>query len=568
MSSYAHQTDSAHTWAHSDRDGLSAEVNQSVAKTRAAATTALVFLASAITFIAFRSKDMCGVDGAFRCLEVYRRGVLFFHENNHMLYPVNVLLWSRIASAIMSTPHTPEAFFAMVQLMNCLAGAACLAMVFYLTQLATSTGLALGVAAVYGLTRAFLLHSTNSAEVMVGVLWSFLALCCAALALKYATSWPLVGSALLFSLGMATYQSTILLAPAAIVLFSFGRLKAEGGTIWSWPRARDAALFVCSGFAGCLVIFSLVYWYQGVLTPVGMLKAFFVHRDERAYLGVGAAKSLSLAIGLARNLFPVLPDFTGIRHLIAGPKPTLLWFLLLLFALGGLLSYCVFRLVKGWKKLDAAAQIGVLVAATGLTLTTVPLVIWDPEYDKLWIQPLAFLAFLVAVALGVVKLPGDSRFVLSAVIPSAVFAGLLFNAGGAVRDHFREQTDLREVKRLATLIGEHDLLVGDWDRISTIYGYGWAKDNHFVSFPSEAVLFGPDSVSRLREAVLNTHSSGGQVYFLAILDEPKATWEPFLAAKCGVPFSAMDVYRKRSVVRDTIYSNSGRVPLRQLELGN
>jgi hypothetical protein len=526
--------------------------------------TVFILFTFVYIFAGLRSKNMFGVDGAFRCLEVYRRESLFFHENNHMLYPANVLIWRRICRAVGSKPSTPEGFVAMVQLMNCVAGAGCLTILFYLTsRVASSATLALGVAASYGFSRAFLIHSTNSAEVLMGVFWSLLALSCASLALKYASSWPLIGSGLLFSLAMATYQSTIFLAPAAIVLFWYGRSKAGDGTLRSCSRAYDLALFVCTGVVGCLVIFGLVYWYEGIRGPVDMLRNFFLHRDARVYLGVGVGKSLNLPFGIVRNVFPILPNYTGIRTFLSGPKLNVVFSLSLVMFFAALLMICAIRLVKGWNRLQSRTQTGVLAAVTGLTFTIVPLIIWDPHYDKLWLQPLACVAFLVGVALGAVNLPGDKRILLSKVIPCIVFAGLAFNVLEAVRNHLQENTDLKEAERLATIIGERDLLIGDWDKVSILYDYGWSRDGHFISFPTEAVDFGPDSLSRLRNAVQKTQIAGGQVYFLEILDEPEPLWESFLGLRCGVPYSALNAYRAHSSIFAE-YTTSRNV-LRKLE---
>ncbi len=299
----------------------------------------------------------------------------------------------------------------MVQLMNCVTGAACLAILFYLTyRVSSSRRLAFGVAASYGLSRAFLIHSTNSAEALMGVFWSLLAISCASLAVKCASSWPLIGSGLLFALAMATYQTAIFLAPAAIVLFWYGRSKAEDGTLRSWSRAYDLTLFVCAGVIGCLLIFGLAYWYEGIRGPVNMLKNFFVHRDARAYLGVGVGKSLNLPFGIVRNVFPILPNFTGIRTFLGGPKLNIVFSLLLMMSFAALLMICAIRLVKGWNGLQPRMQTGVLVAVTGLTFTMVPLIIWDPQYDKLWLQPLACMAFLVVSLWALSIYPAISGF--------------------------------------------------------------------------------------------------------------------------------------------------------------
>jgi hypothetical protein len=50
---------------------------------------------------------------------------------------------------------------------------------------------------------------------------------------------------------------------------------------------------------------------------------------------------------------------------------------------------------------------------------------------------------------------------------------------------------------VASLIGLQELLVGYWDGISNVYGYGWSVDGRFISFPTEAVVLGFDSVAQL-----------------------------------------------------------------------
>jgi hypothetical protein len=294
-----------------------------------------------------------------------------------------------------------------------------------------------------------------------------------------------------------------------------------------------------------------------------MLKNLFVHRDARAYLGVSVGKSLNLPFGIVRNVFPILPNFTGLRTFLGGSKLSVVFSLLLIMSFAALLVICAIRLVKGWNGLKPRMQTGVLVSVTGLTFTIVPLIIWDPQYDKLWLQPLACMTFLVGVALGAVNLAGDKRILLSKVIPGIIFTGLAFNVVDAARNHLQENSDLKETERLATIIGERDLLIGGWDKVSVLYDYGWSRDGHFISFPTEAVDFGPDSLSRLRNAVQKTQIAGGQVYFLEILDEPEPLWESFLGLRCGVPYSALNAYRAHSSIFAG-YTTSRNV-LRKLE---
>src|SRR5260370_20521134 len=180
---------------------------------------AVLFLVFALIFSFLRSKDIFGVDGAFRCLDVYRRHSIFFHENNRMVYPVNVLAWTRLLGDLGLASGTRTSFYSRVELMNCLAAAASLTMVVCLTKLATrSTRVALCVGAGLGFSQAFLLHATNSAAPMVGIFWSFLAICLAALSFQTERKWPIISSGFLLALAMAPYQSTIFLAPVAMVL--------------------------------------------------------------------------------------------------------------------------------------------------------------------------------------------------------------------------------------------------------------------------------------------------------------------------------------------------------------
>ncbi|HEY2547707.1 MAG TPA: hypothetical protein VGI46_16670 [Candidatus Acidoferrum sp.] len=525
----------------------------------------LVFVVFASSFVLLRSNTIFGVDGAVRCLEVFRRQTLFFHENNHMLYPVNVLLWSRLLSGLGLRATSAEQFYADTQLMNCIAGAGCLAIIFYLMRLVSSSiRSAWGVVLAYGLSRAFLLHATDSAEPLVGVFWGLLAMCFAALSIKRKSNWPIIVSALLFSLAMATYQSTIFLAPAAIVLIWLGRSNRDGRQFSSPTRFVELSEFALAGIAGCAVIFGWAYWRQGLGFPA-MFKRFLVHGDARVYLGVGIGKLLALPIGLVRNIFPLLPHFVGIRDLLAGPKASLLSLLIVFGALCAFFAVYATRLVARWSNLTAEVQLGVVVATVGFAFTIIPAIIWDPGYDKLWLQPLACLAFLIGSGLEAVSKDWRFRFWMTHAFPVLLLAGISLNLVWAVKAHETKSPDMKETERMAVLIGKQDLVVGDWDAISTLYGYGWADGGQFVSFPTEAVLHGLDSVAQLRDAVEGAQRRGGRVYFLSILDVSRKTWDSFLGSRCGVPYSEMDSYRTHSELRATFYTDTSPVFLRQFD---
>ena len=83
----------------------------SLVNARLVRTATAVFIGFAGFYVLLRSKNILAVDGAHRCLEVFRRQGAFFHGNNHMLYPVDVLVWTRLSAELGLRPNGPIQFF-------------------------------------------------------------------------------------------------------------------------------------------------------------------------------------------------------------------------------------------------------------------------------------------------------------------------------------------------------------------------------------------------------------------------------------------------------------------------
>lgn len=526
---------------------------------------AFVFLAFAFLFILLRSKDIFVVDGAYRCLEVFHRQSLFFHGNNHLLYPANVLAWTRLSSAVGFRLDGPFEYFSAVEIMNCLAASGSLTIIYILMHLVSgSWRMALGATVGYGLSRAFIVQATNANEPMVGIFWSFLGICFAAMYWQKEKSiWLIAVSGLLFSLAMATYQSTALLAPAAFVLILLPRSDARFGI--DLRRLQGIAFFFLSGLAGCVLIYGWSYWHSGTKNAVAMLKRFLVHEDARAYLGVSTGKLLSVPVGLVADIFPVLPNYLGLRNLFAERKLLAISLIILVIALGGLVISCVLLVLKNWSRIHPAQRVAFQALTVGFGFTLIPVIVWSPLYDKLWIQPLACLAFLLVLAFTAMNQDVGIHTSVLRVTAVLLLAGTCANLVWVVRSHLREPYEFSEAQRLAGLVGNRDLIVGEWDQISTLYGSLWAADDRFISFPTEAVTNGIGVMPHLRDAVSSTERNGGGVYFLGVLDLPKPSWDAFLGSRCGVPYSEMDSYRAHSRVRATFMTREGEVSLRQFD---
>ena len=171
---------------------------------------AAIFGCFALLYASLRSRDIFATDGAHRCLEVFHRQAIFFHENNHLLYPVNVLAWTRLIAALGMKPNGPFEFYRIAELMNCFAAAASLAIVFLLIQWTISSWrFALGAVVTLGLSKAFFSQATNANEAVVGLFWSLLAVLLLVLGLRARSLLLIFVSGLIFSLAMATYESMI-----------------------------------------------------------------------------------------------------------------------------------------------------------------------------------------------------------------------------------------------------------------------------------------------------------------------------------------------------------------------
>jgi len=513
---------------------------------------------------------MLGLDGAVRCLEVYRRRVLFFHENHHILYPVNVLLWFRLVNLLGLDTHGPKEFFSAAELMNCFAGAGCLAILSLLMyEVTSSMFLGLAVAIGLGFSRAFIIHATNIAEPMVGVFWGFAALGFAALWLRRRYDLWLVVSGSLFSLAMATYRSAILLSPAAIVVFWRGSLVDDHvGAPWL-SKLRPVAIFTMAGLFSSVGLYGWAYSRQSVGSPMAMLRHFFENPGTHVYFGVSVGKLLNIPVGMVRNVLPILPHYNGIRGLLGSPKASLgLAFAVVIIFLG-YIGYCAATVVRKWHLMDDGLQTSVLAAIVGLFFTAIPVVLWDPQYDKIWLQPLACLVFLLVLSaylsVDTTKRSIPYRHPIP-LIGAFICLSLVSNLVGAVSKHLHETSDLSELERLSQMIHKDDLIVGDWDRISTLYRNGWDYRGQLLSFPSEAVIDGHGATTHLRQAIRETRSRGGNVYFLGLLDIPKDSWDSFLGSRCGVPYSDMNEYRANAIPVSEFATGATPVVLRRLVL--
>lgn len=522
------------------------------------APQALLVLAVAfLLFAALRSRNYTMVDGAVRCVEVYHRQALFFHDNNHLLYPVNVLLWHQGLAEIGVRAANPIEFLRLTQLMNALAAAVTLAAFSGLVWIATaSRWAALLGAALLGLSRAFLLHATNSAEPMTGLMWSCLAVLLLALALRRGSLSLALAAGALFSLSLASYQSMALAAPIGLALCLGWRDRA--------PRRRLHILLavIAGGLLTTVLIYGLAYSRMGIESPAAMIRRFFGLVESGTFGGLSLRKVALLPLGLASNLLPALPDgFSGFRSLLRNPAATLRLVLTLLGVVALTVLVAV-RTRRGWGRFPAPARLAVAAGMVGALATVIAPAVWEPLYDKLWLQPMVCLIFLLVVALASGAFPAKGR--QAGLLLAAVLAT---NLVPAVEDHRRATPHLREAEQVARQVEPRDLLIHDWDQISVLYATFWggALDRHTFDVPTYSVRSGPRVLDQLRQEMERTRARGGRIWFLGILDQSPETWQTFLGTRTGIPFESFGSWRESARIVQRLPYDGSTLTLRQWE---
>ena len=530
------------------------------ARINLALRAAVLFVAMAAVFAAIRTNDYGSVDGAFRAVAVYFHPGWTLHDNNHLLYPVDINAWSRILGAFGDRPASPDQFMRVAQLMNAVAAAGCVAILYCLLDAIGAGAAALVLALGYGFARAFILHATNSAEPMVGLLWSFGAAGLAVLAHRRRSIALALLSGALLALAMATYQSMVLPAPALVVL-----LIALPGDSSASKLMRAAA--ICAGFSiAVVVVFGVAYSLTGTATIAGAAARFLkIGGGPEHFAGWRASKLVNLPAGLASALAGFIPaGYAGLRWLLSNARAAaiaLASFGILLASawLAGLAAWSVMR----WRSLGQFDRAVLTACAIGLLFTAVPLIYWDPMYDKLWLQPLAILFVASAVVAKNLR-QGVARVRLQTAAAIALAIIALWNVRIAVAAHLAPTPYLVEAERLGALVRPNDLVIVEWDGISQIYEAFSGPFPKTIDFPSDACAHGAGAEASLAQQIRATASAGGRIFFVGVLDTPEAAWDPFLGARCGVPYHSFDQFRRCSEVVAEFPYRGSNVVMRRL----
>jgi hypothetical protein len=525
----------------------------------------LVFIVSLVVFLILRSSDYLAVDGALRALQVYYTDRPFLHSNNHLLYAVNLYIWTTMLRAIGIVARDPVSFLRLAQALNAAAAAACLTIFYGILYRLTNRGALSALATCgFGLCTAFLAHATNSAEPMVGLLWSELSVAVAAYGLSQGQKSTLVVAGMILALAMATYQSMVLFGvPIAMILWQSPKLYAMRPTWWS--TIANVGPFVMGFGLGIPIIYGTAYYLSGIRAPAEMVSQFLhLEGSSQGYGGVTFIKFASVLPGLAASLFPCLPPECGFRCLLE--RRFLSWLPITALALviaGAILCTLFFLTRMLLFDMTAKEKLAISGCAVGFLTTIVPLIFWMPTYDKLWLQPLACLfltgGLLLTVALrrfGFRVLRIGAGIVLAAIVAS--------NLVSAISAAIKPTPYLIEAREVAALVAPGDLIIGDWNSIFVLYQAFWAPRANSFNVPTIAGLERSDTIPHLTDRVAQTARSGGHIFFLGILDLSKQDWKLALGDKRGIAYEQFDPYRSSSETVMSFPSRARAITLRRL----
>lgn len=522
------------------------------------AVPAAVFLVSFFFFLLLRSNDFFAVDGSFRCLEVLRNPSIFFQSNNHLLYTPDVYGWTRLFALAGYKPAGPVEFLHLVEVMNCLAGAAALAIFCSLVLGVTDSWLiAVGTTASLALTRAFFAQATNANEPMPGLLWSFAGMALAARSVHKNSFLSAIASGLAFGLAMAAYRSMVLLAPAAALLLLIANAKEPPRFALSGDRVWRTFSFAAATALSMAALHGWAYWSMGERSAGGFISRFAATDGSHFYFGLRWSRFLNLPIGTVRNFFAVEPEFIGIRHFLAGPMSAIAAMTIFFLAILAFFIFCALEIKSRWPALPNRARLAVICSCAGFAFTFLPVVLWDPQYDKLWVLPLACLLFLAAITVNGARCDGLDRKLIAGILAIVAVWGVSITLRWTYQNHVRNPIEFREAKQAAGILGKDDFVVGDWRPVAMLYGYLYAEPDHFLSFPSEAVENGSLSIDKVRRAVSETTARGGNVFFFDTLDMSREDWNFFFGRIPAVPYSAFDDYRARATLRTRFLDKHG-----------
>jgi hypothetical protein len=526
---------------------------------RMSSTGTMLFISFLAIFWCLPSRDYMAVDGSVRSLELYHHGWLTFDGNNHLLYPFWLRLWSHFVQGAGIHAANAFQFIKISQAMDGVLGAASITIVFNILGLLVEQKVALLCSLMFGFSTAMLLHATNSAEPLPGLLFSLVGFRVLMTGLRRKSLLVLVSAGICFAFALASYQAMATVAGVGVFACVW----------WSTHRPVDVPTFraptsivwvFIGGLFGVCVIYGLAYSHQGIALTQMPHHFFALGGSPEVYSGFSLSRIVNVPFGLLRNVFnDVPPQYAGIRSLLRGPARTF-W---IPAVMAGLLTVALIFLMvsKIWWRMPRKHFGAVMMTGFGaFALLCFPLVYWDPMYDKLWLLPLAVGTAVVAVGFRPGLLGSGERIALMTLLIVVLATEIAANLSVVIRRHYTAAPDLAYAEEVSRLVKPQDWIVVDFDKVSTLWYAFWGQNSRVLLLPSATDKSARDWLVAAKRAC---QESGARILFIGVLDQDKKSWDAFLGQKVRIPFGLLDEYRGHATVLKEYDLPGGPITVRE-----
>lgn len=499
-------------------------------------TSFFVFLIFISYYSCCLSKDFTEVDGPPRCFSVYHSPKPFIHENNHLLYPINIYLWNHGISQVLGETKDFLTFGIRSQYMNAFCMSATISIFYLISVFISKSRLAAALGTLgLGFSKAFILHGTNAAEPVVGLLWSILSLFLATCSVRYNV---FKYSAALFSgiflaLAMATYQSMVLIGLGILGISLIS--SPENNSSLSFSKGLT---FLTGCALGAIFFFGGAYLYDGATSISEILNRFFALQGGGVYGGFSISKTINLFMGFVTNQF-LTPQWSGFRYYFKNDFLTLwtLWILVV-----GLISIVfLFLVIKSFLRSKSINKTLKTAWVLGFTVCLLGPLGWDPVYDKLWLQPLMLIWFCALLAWN-----SGSNFTKYSIVCCAILTVVPNLFWGYLRNPV-EYKYVQPALETIEQIKPNDIIVTDWNPI-TIMAMSVGISNETFPIISYAHDNPKGVTEKLIQLLEKSENNKARLIFFGILDQPRETWDPFLGKRCGLPYEDLNSFRCSSTV--------------------
>jgi hypothetical protein len=347
------------------------------------------------------------------------------------------------------------------------------------------------------------------------------------------------------------YLSAILAAPAVALAIAYGELAYVRSSVRG-PR-RIVLAFLRPGPIAFVLLFvagTAATLAAAALTASSRDLDVLTGSGQGTYWGLHASHFLGLVFGLAANLF-LLYDWKSGSELggaIFNPSqlnPTHLMNLAVVTAA------LVVAAVTTWRLWIRRQEECVRRHTTVLVSWFMPAVILagvrDNTNAKLWLPAITALIALLAIAASSAHVASARRGLVGLSLVAVVASCVVLPP--ALARSFQPSAPWEEAQKLANIAGPNDLVVASgWDEVAVDYQ---------IAFPGRAYFSYADSAYRLRfvqelldaslkDAICLSQRTGGNVYFVQLLDIPKTNWDTFLGGTLHLDFAQLEPYRQHS----------------------